>query len=224
VSAAERKAVLFGASGGIGRAISSSLRDSNYQVLEPTRSECDLEKPDTIDSYLSSMPSVPDSVIYAAGINFVQELNSASHENFERTMVVNALSAIKIFAHFAPLQIKNGGGSNLVISSLYSELSRPGRSAYSSSKAALESAIRSFALEFGRSGIRYNIIRPGFIDTPLTRQNNDGPQIANLTEQVPLGRLGLAHEVAGAVKFLISEQASYVTGATLKVDGGFSLA
>lgn len=223
MTATEPHVLIFGASGSIGSAISAFLEEVHYKVATPTRAECNFEDVASVARYLSNYTSVPSSIVFAAGVNFPQNLPFHSTDNFVKTMQVNTHAALQIFSYFAPLQVTNGGGANVVISSLYSQLSRQGRAAYSASKAALEAMARSFALEYGNERLRFNIVQPGFIDTPLTQKNNTADDLAKLIEKVPLGRLGSPSEIAKVVRFLVSPESSYVTGATLRVDGGFSL-
>jgi len=219
----QKEALVFGASGGIGTAVASILSGDNFRVTEASRAECELSDSNSIRRYLDDYPDVPQSVIFAAGVNVPQELSNDDLQNFRITMEINAQAALQIYSHFAPKQAEYGGGSNVVISSLYSQLSRRGRSAYSASKSALEALVRSFALEFASGGVRFNSIQPGFIDTSLTRQNNSAEKIDALKKDIPIGRLGGAEEVASAVRYFVSHESSYVTGASLKIDGGYSL-
>jgi 3-oxoacyl-[acyl-carrier protein] reductase len=118
---------------------------------------------------------------------------------------------------------KNGEGRVVFISSAYALKSKEGRSAYSASKAAMEAFIRTCALEYSKQNILFNSIAPGFIETDLTLANNNATQIKELTERIPLGRLGQPVEIAELVKFLGSPSNTYITGQTINIDGGFSL-
>ena len=83
--------------------------------------------------------------------------------------------------------------------------------------------MRTLALELGRHGIRVNLLSPGFVDTAMTRRNNDPAMIRKLCERVPLGRLARPADIAQAVYFLCSSEAGYIHGANLVVDGGYSI-
>ena len=118
---------------------------------------------------------------------------------------------------------KNRYGRIIAISSSYSTITRAGRSSYSVSKAALEAIIRSVALENAQNNILANSIVPGFIETPLTLKNNDKVQIEKILERIPTGHMGKPSDVAKLVWFLMSEQNTYITGQSIRVDGGFSI-
>jgi 3-oxoacyl-[acyl-carrier protein] reductase len=94
-----------------------------------------------------------------------------------------------------------------------------GQSNYAAAKAGVEGMTRALAREVGSRSITVNCIAPGFIDTDMTRALSES-QIATLTQQIPLGRLGLPEDIAAAVAFLASSEASYITGTTLHVNGG----
>jgi 3-oxoacyl-[acyl-carrier protein] reductase len=119
--------------------------------------------------------------------------------------------------------IKNGVGRVIFISSAYAIKSKVGRSAYSASKAAMESFIRTCAVEYSKQNILFNSIAPGFIETDLTFANNTSAQIKEITNRIPLGRLGKPIEIAELVRFLGGPSNTYITGQTINIDGGFSL-
>ena len=115
-----------------------------------------------------------------------------------------------------------GWGRIISVSSCYSFLARAGRVAYSASKGALNQVTRTAALEFGGRNVLVNAVAPGFVETEMTRRNNDAGQIAQLASQTALGRLARPEEVAELVAFLASDQNSYITGQLVVIDGGFS--
>jgi 3-oxoacyl-[acyl-carrier protein] reductase len=118
--------------------------------------------------------------------------------------------------------VQNKWGRIVNISSIYSIISRKGRAAYSASKAGLNGFTRTAALEYAGEGILVNSVCPGFVDTDLTRQNNTREQLAELTNHVPLRKLGSPDEIANFVYFLGSEQNQFITGQTIPIDGGFT--
>jgi NAD(P)-dependent dehydrogenase (short-subunit alcohol dehydrogenase family) len=110
----------------------------------------------------------------------------------------------------------------ILISSVAAETGLPGQVAYGASKAGLIGMARTLAAEWAPRGIRVNVVMPGMIATPKVRSMPEGLQ-RRLHETIPLVRFGATEELAGAVSFLLSPAAGYITGAVLRVDGGFGL-
>ena len=216
-----RKVLLFGATGGIGSAILSNLEGLGYQVVSPSRSECDLSSPDSIEAFLGSVPVEFSSVIFSAGHNSPRPAPDTTPAELRLALQINCVAAFQIFNFFAPHQRQLLGASNILVSSSYAARSVPGRMAYASSKAAAELMVRGLAVEHAQHKIRYNLIRPGFIDTPMTSRNNDPSKISEIEKKIPAGELGKAEDVARLVSFLISPNSSYCTGSTFAVDGGY---
>lgn len=215
------KAIVFGGSGAIGAAIADRLAEDGIEVLTPTHDQCDFSKADSVEKFLGLIDFIPNHLVFAHGINIPRPIDHQNLPNIEEAMNVNFLSIARIATFFASDQSSLSYASNVVISSLYADQSRTGRSSYSSSKAAVESFFRSLATEFGPLGVRFNIVRPGFIMTPLTRSNNSNSQIELLISRIPLKRLGHPSEIASAVRFLLSKEANYINGSILTVDGGY---
>lgn len=150
-------------------------------------------------------------------------METQSEDEFLRINQANYFSNVLLIKSIIPRMVKNGEGRVVFISSAYALKSKEGRSAYSASKAAMEAFIRTCAVEYSKQNILFNSIAPGFIETDLTLANNNATQIKELTERIPLGRLGQPAEVAELVKFLGSPSNTYITGQTINIDGGFSL-
>ena len=214
-------ALVTGGSRGIGAAIAEHLTDANWQVLAPTRSELDLSNSDSIDEFLADAPKV-FGLVLNAGINEPAEIADIDDATWQRTLDTNTASAFRLVRALAPQMVETGGGRIVAVSSAYAARARMGRAAYGASKAALEALVRSTAVEFASSGVLANAIAPGFVDTELTRANNDATAISALLERVPVGRLAKPAEVASAVSFLLSPSNTYITGQTIAVDGGWS--
>ena len=214
-------ALVTGGSRGIGAAIAEVLTDASWQVLAPTRSELDLSDSDSIEEFLVDSPKV-FGLVLNAGINEPAEIADIDDATWQRTLDTNTASAFRLVRALAPQMAETGGGRIVAVSSAYAGRARMGRAAYGASKAALEALVRSTAVEFASSGVLANAIAPGFVDTELTRVNNDASAISALLERVPVGRLAKPAEVASAVSFLLSPSNTYITGQTIAVDGGWS--
>jgi NAD(P)-dependent dehydrogenase (short-subunit alcohol dehydrogenase family) len=145
-------------------------------------------------------------------------------ETYAATFDTNVLGVILSMKHEARVMQKQGSGSVINISSTYGHEGAAGASVYVGSKHAVEGISKSVALELAGSGIRVNVVAPGPTDTGmLTRFTGTPENKAALVTQVPLARLGLSEELAGAIVFIGSDEASYITGHVLNVDGGHSV-
>ena len=220
----ELSALVTGGTRGIGLGVAEALRAIDWKVTATGRSDFDLENKESLSGWLSSNSDLkPYLIVCNAGINLPKGIETQSEEEFLRINQVNYISNVLLIKSIIPRMVKNGEGRVVFISSAYALKSKEGRSAYSASKAAMEAFIRTCAVEYSKQNILFNSIAPGFIETDLTLANNNTTQIKELTERIPLGRLGQPIEIAELVKFLGSPSNTYITGQTINIDGGFSL-
>jgi 3-oxoacyl-[acyl-carrier protein] reductase len=160
-----------------------------------------------------------DVVVCSAGISIDGLLLRMRDEDFERTLAVNLKGAVTCARAALKPMMRAKTGRIIFLSSVVGEMGNVGQTAYAASKAALLGVAKSMAREYASRGITVNAVTPGFIETDMTRDLPEEAKRAMLGV-VPLGRAGTAADVAGAVVYLASDEASYVTGHTLRVNGG----
>ena len=154
-----------------------------------------------------------------AGITDDALLLRMSEHQFDRVINTNLKGVWNMTKHAAKVLLKSGYGRIINISSISGVLGNAGQSNYSSAKAGVIGMTKAVAREFASRGVTVNAIAPGFIETEMTKKLSE-EQISQWANQIPLKRFGKPSDVAFAVLFLASEQASYITGHTLEVDGG----
>jgi NAD(P)-dependent dehydrogenase (short-subunit alcohol dehydrogenase family) len=224
---AGRHALVTGGASGIGRAVAELLAAEGATVTTLDRSGGDLVADVTdagaVDAALAGLEA--DLLVNSAGVYPVRALLDMTASDWDAVLDVNLRGAFLVGRAFA--RALNGRPGAIVnVASMAAErgdASEPSGH-YAASKAGLLGLTRQMAVEWAPA-IRANAVSPGVIDTPMLRLMDD-PATGNayVRERVPLGRLGDAGEVARAILFLLSDDASYITGATLNVDGGVTVA
>lgn len=160
-----------------------------------------------------------DILVGNAGIAVRESVLDTSDEAWERAIAVNQRGIFLGMRHCIPTMIRGGGGSVVNVSSVLGVSGGPGYAAYQASKHAVIGLTRSAAHSYGPDRVRVNVVCPGLVLTPMSAENPEAAQRA-LIERVPLGRPADPVELARVVLFLASDEASYVTGARVPVDGG----
>ena len=163
-----------------------------------------------------------DVLVNNAGVDLYGFMDATTEEEFDRVMNVNFKSAFMLSKFALPKMIEEKSGNIVFISSVWGITGASMESIYSASKSALIGLTKSLAKELAPSGIRVNCVCPGVIDTPMNDifTKEEKQEIIN---EIPLGRMGRAEEVASLVYFVSSNDASYITGQVLTIDGGFIL-
>ena len=238
-----KNALVTGASGGIGRAIAETLHASGATVtISGTRMEpleelalslgervhilaCDLSNGIEVENLSKGaqekMGSV-DILVNNAGITRDNLFMRMSDEDWDMVMEVNLTSTMKLCRGVLRGMMKTRWGRIVNIGSVVGSTGNPGQGNYAASKAALLGMSKSLANEVASRGITVNCIAPGFVKTAMTDKLNDKQHEA-IKSQIPAGRMGDVSDIAFATLYLSSEEASYVTGSTLHVNGGMAM-
>ncbi len=219
----KRRVLITGASRGIGQAIAKRFETESVELITPSRKELDLSSLDSVKSYLKSgKAGAVDVLVNVAGINKINSIDKILLEDWQETLTTNLTAVFLLTQGLAPSMVAKNWGRIVNVSSIYGVLSRPGRAAYSASKAGLNGFTKAAALEYGPHGILVNAVCPGFVETALTRKNNTESQLQELASQTALKRMAMPSEIAEFVAYLCSDKNTYITGQALMIDGGFS--
>ena len=239
----DKNALVTGASGGIGGAIARALHAAGARVgLSGTRAgaldalagelgDGAFAVPADLSSANGAKTLVKDAEAALGGIDIL--VNNAgltrdqlavrmSDENWQMVLDVNLTAAFRLARGCLRGMMKKRWGRIVSVTSIVGVTGNPGQANYAASKAALIGMSKSLAQEVASRNITVNCVAPGFIDTPMTEGLSD-EQKHNLTARIPAGRLGEPADIAGACVFLASDEASYVTGQTLHVNGGMAM-
>jgi gluconate 5-dehydrogenase len=164
-----------------------------------------------------------DGVVNCAGIeeNFI-DARDMSLEIFEQTMNTNVTGSFLIARAAGRLMVPQGSGSIVLIGSILSAVGYGGNAAYTASKGAVLQLGKALAVDWSKYGVRVNVIGPGPVATPMSAESLQDPvKSAWMKERIPIGRPANPNEIAKACAFLLSDEASFVTGAFIPVDGGW---
>ena len=239
----DKNALVTGASGGIGGAIARALHAAGARVgLSGTRAgaldalagelgDGAFAVPADLSSANGAKTLVKDAEAALGGIDIL--VNNAgltrdqlavrmSDEDWKMVLDVNLTAAFRLSQGCLRGMMKKRWGRIVSVTSIVGISGNPGQANYAASKAALIGMSKSLAQEVASRNITVNCVAPGFIDTPMTEGLSD-EQKHNLTARIPAGRLGEPADIAGACVFLASDEASYVTGQTLHVNGGMAM-
>jgi NAD(P)-dependent dehydrogenase (short-subunit alcohol dehydrogenase family) len=165
-----------------------------------------------------------DVLVNNAGIGTFEDVEQETLEGWDRLISINQTGVWLGMKHAAPAMKESGGGSIVNLSSIFGAVGGFGGSiAYHASKGAVRLMTKSAAIRWAKEGIRVNSVHPGFIDTPmLDLAKEDAQTLDAIVSMTPMGRLGRPEEIAGVVAFLASDDATYMTGSEVYVDGGWT--
>lgn len=237
-------AIVFGGSSGIGLAAAQLLHERSYHVTvashdascPPTLAElhglawihCDVGEPREVEAAIAKATAAGsiDAMVYSAGIQRYGTVVDCTPEEWDTVQAVNVRGAF-LAAHFAIPHMPKSG-SIVHVSSVQGTACQQGVAAYAASKGALNILTKAMALDHAAAGIRVNAVLPGTVDTPMVRSSAElfrgektvDAVIAEWGSVHPLGRVAEPVEVAHVIAFLLSAEASFMTGAMISVDGG----
>lgn len=229
-----KNAVVTGGSSGIGAAIAARLRADGLHVatldLQATDDEfshvADVTDRAAVDTALDAVRAQlgPISVLVnAAGLDCFKRFSDVSFEKWQQIIDVNLNGVFHCVQAVLPDMLEAGWGRIVNISSSSTHSGQPFMSPYVAAKSAVNGLTKSLALELGPSGITVNAVPPGFIDTPMLRKAEGKGFLGDTDkqiEQTPVRRMGKPEDIAAACAFFISEEAGYITGQILGVNGG----
>jgi NAD(P)-dependent dehydrogenase (short-subunit alcohol dehydrogenase family) len=233
-----RRALVTGAASGVGRACVSTLRERSYAVaaldLEPAEVEadhlgsCDVSDGDAVTAAVEEARAALgglDAAAHCAGIHpeRAATLHELDRQTWERTLAVNLTGSYAVARAVLPALVETRGALVLV-ASISASQPRPGTAAYAASKAGVAALSRAAALEYAHLGVRVNSVSPGWIETPMAAPALSRPSTREQIERaIPAGRVASPEEVASVIVWLLSDDARYVTGADIVVDGGLAI-
>lgn len=232
-----RKALVTGGTRGIGYAVAKALLEAGMEVaVTGTRPDgkgpdgcrycaCDfLDIEATVRFARQTAEQKFDILVNNAGINKPGLLADYDLKDFETIQQVNVAAPFLLCRAVVPHMCRQRYGRIVNIASIWSVASRAGRSAYSTSKFGLAGLSRALALEAASAGVLVNCVSPGFVDTDLFQRTLGKTGREEVIQSVPMKRLAKPEEIAEVVKFLVSEENSYLTGQNIVVDGGYTAA
>ncbi|MEV0265529.1 3-oxoacyl-[acyl-carrier-protein] reductase [Streptomyces sp. NPDC050617] len=230
-----RSVLVTGGNRGIGLAIARSFADAGDKVAITYRSgeppagflavKCDITDPEQVEQAYKEIEEKQGAVevlVANAGVTRDQLLLRMSEDDFASVVETNLTGTFRVVKRASKAMLRARKGRVVLISSVVGLMGSAGQANYAASKAGLVGFARSLARELGSRNITVNVVAPGFVDTDMTRVLTD-EQRKGIVGQVPLGRYADPAEVASSVRFLASDEAAYITGAVIPVDGGLGM-
>ena len=238
-----KTALVTGATGGIGNAIARALHKQGATVaISGTRKEvldqlagelkervhvlpCDLSKKDEVEALVPKAEEVMgklDILVANAGITKDNLFVQLRDEDWDSVIDINLTATFRLSRAAVKTMMRRRNGRIIGITSVVGVTGNPGQGNYTAAKAGMIGMMKSIGKEYARRGVTANCVAPGFIATPMTDKLNEKQREAVL-QMVPSGRLGSGDDIAAAVVYLASDEAAYVTGQTLHVNGGMAM-
>ena len=234
-----RRALVTGGTKGIGKAIAQRLASSGVLVVAAGTDPAALEAIAKIPNITAAALDLADDAAIAAfvagsgdfdilvnnaGINRHALIGNLDIQDYDDIQRINVRSAVLLCKAFVPGMADRGWGRVVNITSIFGVVAKAARGSYVTSKFAMAGFTKVLALDYAAKGVLVNAVAPGFIRTEMTERMLGEKGIAEMSAQVPLGRLGTPEDVADLTAFLASEQNSFITGQNMLIDGGFTSA
>lgn len=239
-----RVIAVTGGGAGMGAATVAKLAAEGCRVIAVDRDQQALKAAENVESFVADVRDDEalarlaehvkarygrlDGLVCAAGVMRYGTVVETSPELYDEVMNINVRGAFMACHHLVPLMRETGKGSVVIVASVQAYAAQPRVAAYSASKGALLALVKAMSVDHAPEGIRVNVVCPGSVDTPMLRWSAELFKGDKTTDEVvaewgrshPIGRVAQPAEVAEVIEFLLSDRASFVTGADVKVDGG----
>ena len=241
----EKTVIITGGTRGIGSSLVSFFEKTNANVIATGTNKADLEKLSELSlnkkikyfhldftkmksinhfiDYLNSLENI-DVLINNAGVNKINKINDIEVNDWDWIYNVNLRGPFILTKSVSRIMMKKKYGRIVNIGSIFGEVSKSKRAAYSTTKWGLIGFTKAVGLDLAKDNILVNTISPGFVDTELTKRILTMEEIEDIISTIPLNRLALPDEIAKTVLFLASDQNTYITGQNIIIDGGFTSA
>lgn len=207
----QRKCLVFGANGELGKSTLERIQEDGWIAFPILKS----------DSHRIPQEKF-NAAIWCQGANLTKSFEDSTDQDIDAIFEANLFFFLRTLRDLLKKDSFEDEARLVVISSVFEEVSRPNKSLYSTSKAALGGLVRSLSTELGPMGIQINSVLPGVVDTSMTRNNLSQSELTRVQEETPNRRLISKREVANLVSYLISSDSSGITGQSIVIDGGWS--